>query len=152
MSSLGMGERRVGGRGEVTFVWQTFGLPPCVWRHRRRTSDRTVCSGFGARKVCARWQPTEEGKKGIFGYSLGVIGILNESTRLQEPDKRLTFGLGGVFSTLSVCALTSGAWAVFAGLAPVRAHEKMIFLSFESARFGVMCIFCVVSLASQYRC
>lgn len=140
-------------RGEEVELWVTFrltNLRPAPVRLTSPTSNGTVCSGFGARKVYERWQPTEEGKNSILCVCVDDIGISNESVQPRGSVKRFTTAIGGVFRALSVCTSASGAWAVFAGLAPVRAHEIDEFLSLKLARFGVivhiLCCICLLSI------
>ena len=126
-------------------------LRPSSVRLTSSTSNGTVCSGFGARKVRERWQPTEQGKNILLCLCVDDISIPNESIHFRGSDKSFTTDIGGVFPALSVCASARGAWAVFAGLAPVRAHEIDDFLSFKLARFGVFvripcCIFLIFVL------
>lgn len=139
--------------GEEVELWVTFrltNLRPAPVRLTSPTSNGTVCSGFGARKVYERWQPTEEGKNSILCVCVDDIGISNESVQPRGSVKRFTTAIGGVFRALSVCTSASGAWAVFAGLAPVRAHEIDEFLSLKLARFGVivhiLCCICLLSI------
>lgn len=129
--------------------WQVTSCLRASVRLTSLTSNGTVCSGFGARKVCGRWQPIEEGKRRIKYVCFGGGGEWNGSG--QIPACLKTFGtlFDGVFPALSWCASASGAWALFTGLAPVRAHETDkfgVFSTFSIFHYHYFFLLCRFSL------